>query len=75
MKAFEDQDDGQRINAVDAVKVKTESEVEGCDVDKVKTEPDDLEEEELKKDMKALEDQDEGQTINAFAAVKVKIRI
>ena len=30
-------------------------EVEGCDVDKVKTEPDDLEEEELKKDMKALE--------------------
>ena len=26
-------------------------EVEGCDVDKVKTEPDDFEEEELKKDM------------------------
>ena len=47
-------------------------EVEGCDVDKVKTEPDDLEEEELKKDMKALEDQDEGQRINAFDAVKVK---
>jgi hypothetical protein len=47
-------------------------EVEGCDVDKVKTEPDDLEEEELKKDMKALEDQDEGQRINAFNAVKVK---
>jgi hypothetical protein len=51
MKAFEDQDDGQRINAVDAVKVKTESEVEGCDVDKVKTEPDDFEEEEFNKDM------------------------
>ena len=47
-------------------------EVEGCDVDKIKTEPDDLEEEELKKDMKALEDQDEGQRINAFDAVKVK---
>ena len=31
---------------------------EGWDVDKVKTEPEDLEEEELKKDMKALEDQD-----------------
>ena len=47
-------------------------EFEGCDVDKFKTEPDDLEEEELKKDMKALEDQDEGQRINAFDAVKVK---
>ena len=45
---------------------------EGCDVDQFKTEPDDLEEEELKKDMKALEDQDEGQRINAFDAVKVK---
>jgi hypothetical protein len=40
-----------------------------CDVDKVKTEPDDFEEEELKKDMKALEDQDEGQTINASAVI------
>ena len=30
-------------------------EFEGCDVDKFKTEPDDLEEEELKKDMKALQ--------------------
>ena len=49
-------------------------EVEGCDVDKFKTEPDDLEEEELKKDMKALEDQDEGQRINAFDAVKVKTK-
>ena len=47
-------------------------EVEGCNVDKVKTEPDDFEEEELKKDMKALEDQNEGQRINAFAVVKVK---
>jgi hypothetical protein len=28
------------------------NDVEGCDVDKVKTEPDDFEEEELKKDMK-----------------------
>ena len=36
------------------------------------SEPEDLEEEELKKDMKALEDQDEGQRINAFNAVKVK---
>jgi hypothetical protein len=27
MKALEDQDEGQRINAFDAVKVKTESEV------------------------------------------------
>jgi hypothetical protein len=47
-------------------------EFEGCDVDQFKTEPDDLEEEELKKDMKALEDQGEGQRINAFDAVKVK---
>ena len=47
-------------------------EVEGCDVDKVKTEPDDLEEEELKKDMKALEDQDEGQRFNACEVKKVK---
>ena len=47
-------------------------EVEGCNVDKVKTEPDDFEEEELKKDMKALEDQNEGQRINAFAVVKIK---
>ena len=44
-------------------------------MDKVKTEPDDFEEEELNKDMKALEDQDEGQRINAFAGVKVKNRI
>jgi hypothetical protein len=49
-------------------------EFEGCDVDKFKTEPDNLEEEELKKDMKALEDQDEGQRINAFDAVKVKTK-
>jgi hypothetical protein len=41
VKAFEDQDKGQRINAFDAVKVQTESEVEGCDVDKVKTESED----------------------------------
>ena len=47
-------------------------EFEGCDVDQFKTEPDNLEEEELKKDMKALEDQDEGQRINAFNAVKGK---
>ena len=47
-------------------------EFERCDVDKFKTEPDNLEEEELKKDMKALVDQDEGQRINAFDAVKVK---
>ena len=49
-------------------------EVEGCNVDKVKTEPDDFEEEEIKKDMKALEDQNEVQRINAFAAVKVKTK-
>ena len=47
-------------------------EVEGWNVDKVKSEPDDFEEEELKKDMKALEDQNEVQRINSFAAVKVK---
>ena len=47
-------------------------EVEGWNVDKVKSEPDDFEEEELKKDMKALEDQNEVQIINSFAAVKVK---
>ena len=47
-------------------------EVEGCNVDKVKTEPDDFEEEELKKDMKALEDQNEGQRSNKFAPLKVK---
>jgi hypothetical protein len=47
-------------------------EVEGWNVDKVKTEPADFEEEELKKDMKALEDQNEVQRINSFAAVKVK---
>ena len=29
-------------------------EVEGCDVDKVKTEPDDFEEEELYKDLKLM---------------------
>ena len=39
-------------------------EVEGWNVDNVKTEPDDFEEEELKKDMKALEDQNEVQRIN-----------
>ena len=49
-------------------------EFECCDVDQFKTEPDDLEEEELKKDMKALEDQDEGQRIIAFDAVKVKTK-
>ena len=47
-------------------------EVEGWNVDNVKTEPDDFEVEELKKDMKALEDQNEVQRINSFAAVKVK---
>ena len=47
-------------------------EVEGWNDDKVKSEPDDFEEEELKKDMKALEDQNEVQRINSFAAVKVK---
>ena len=47
-------------------------EVEVWNVDRVKTEPDDFEEEELKKDMKALEDQNEVQRINSFAAVKVK---
>jgi hypothetical protein len=41
-------------------------EVEGCDVDKFKTDPDDFEEEELKKDMKAFEDQDKGQRINFY---------
>ena len=46
-------------------------EVEGWNVDKVKTEPDDFEEEELKKDMKALEE-NEVQRINSFSAVKVK---
>jgi hypothetical protein len=39
-----------------------ENQVEVCNDEKVKTEP----------DMKALEDQDEGQQINAFDAVKVK---
>ena len=47
-------------------------EVEGCNVDKVKTEPEDFEEKELKKGMQALEDQNEGQRNNAFAAVQVK---
>jgi hypothetical protein len=41
-------------------------EVEGCDVDKFKTDPDDFEEEELQKDMKAFEDQDKGQRINFY---------
>jgi hypothetical protein len=49
-------------------------EVEGCNVDKVKTEPDNFEEKEIKKDMKALEDQNEVQRINAFSAVKVKTK-
>ena len=39
-----------------------ENQVEVCNDEKVKTEP----------DMKALEDQDEGQRINAFEAVKIK---
>ena len=47
-------------------------EVEGWNVDNVKSEPDDFEVEELKKDMKALEDQNEVQRINSFSAVKVK---
>ena len=49
-------------------------EVEGWNVDKVKSEPDDFEEEELKKDMKASEDQNEVQRIDSFAAVKVKTK-
>jgi hypothetical protein len=39
-----------------------DNQVEVCNDEKVKTEP----------DMKALEDQDEGQRINAFDALKVK---
>ena len=47
-----------------------ENQVEVCNDEKVKTEPDDFEDE----DMKALEDHVEGQRINAFDAVKVKTK-
>ena len=47
-----------------------ENQVEVCNDEKVKTEPDDFEDE----DMKALEDHVEGQRINAFDAVKVETK-
>jgi hypothetical protein len=45
-----------------------ENQVEVCNDEKVKAEPDDFENE----DMRTLEDQDEAQRINAFDAVKVQ---
>ena len=47
-----------------------DNQVEVCNDEKVKTEPDDFEDE----DMKALEDHGEGQRINAFDDVKVKTK-
>ena len=47
-----------------------DNQVEVCNDEKVKTEPDDFED----KDMKALEDHVEGQRINAFDAVKVEAK-
>ena len=47
-----------------------DNQVEVCNDEKVKTEPDDFED----VDMKALEDHVEGQRINAFDAVKVKTK-
>ena len=52
MKALEDQYEGQRINAFDAVKVKTESE--------------DFEDDKFKEDNKALDDQGEVERTNSF---------
>ena len=54
------------MNEVDDFKYANEAlglQVEVCNDEKVKTEPDDL---------KALEDHEEGQRLNAFDAVKVK---
>jgi hypothetical protein len=47
-----------------------DNQVKVCNDEKVKTEPDDFEDE----DMKALEDHVEGQRINAFDDVKVKTK-
>ena len=47
-----------------------DNQVEVCNDEKVKTEPDDFEDE----DMKALEDHVEGQRINVFNAVQVKTK-
>ena len=47
-----------------------DNQVEVCNDEKVKTEPDDFEDE----DIKTMEDHVEGQRINAFDAVKVKTK-
>ena len=49
-----------------------EDQVEGFDVEKVKTEPDNFEDEEFKEDMKALVYEYRGERINACKVEKVK---
>jgi hypothetical protein len=56
------------VDDIDDANEALKNQVEVCNDEKVKTEPADFEDE----DMKALEDHVQGQRINAFDAVKVK---